>query len=175
MDTISRENNSMLPVGAMIVGAIGLLLGGFGLVQASKANKSIEALQPRVEKIDAIEGQVTSASASAEKAAKDVAALQRSTQTAFDSVGPLLGSLQASVTKLEEAAKKPVAAAPPGKKGASGPAVTGPGEYIVKPGDTGMKIANANKVSIGDLQTVNPGVNWSGLKVGQKLKLPAKK
>ena len=29
MDTISRENNSMLPVGAIIVGVIALLLGGY--------------------------------------------------------------------------------------------------------------------------------------------------
>ena len=37
-----------------------------------------------------------------------------------------------------------------------------------------MKIANANGVSLGDLQAVNPGVNWNGLKPGQKLKLPKK-
>jgi LysM repeat protein len=29
-------------------------------------------------------------------------------------------------------------------------------------------------VSIGDLQAVNPGVNWNSLQVGQKLKLPKK-
>ena len=45
---------------------------------------------------------------------------------------------------------------------------------VVKPGDSGMKIANANGVSLGDLQAVNPGVNWNGLKPGQKLKLPKK-
>ena len=30
-------------------------------------------------------------------------------------------------------------------------------------------------VSLADLQAVNPGVDWTKLKVGQKLKLPAKK
>ena len=29
MDTISRENNSMLPIGSLIVGVLGLLLGGY--------------------------------------------------------------------------------------------------------------------------------------------------
>ena len=53
-------------------------------------------------------------------------------------------------------------------------AAYGYGEYIVKGGDTGMKIATANGVSVADLQAVNPGVNWGGLKVGQKLKLPKK-
>jgi LysM repeat protein len=51
----------------------------------------------------------------------------------------------------------------------------GPDEYIVKGGDTGYKIATANGVSVADLQAVNPGVSWTALKVGQKIKLPAKK
>jgi len=53
--------------------------------------------------------------------------------------------------------------------------VAGPGEYIVKAGDTGAKIARANGCSVSDLTSVNPGVSWSHLKVGEKLKLPEKK
>jgi LysM repeat protein len=81
--------------------------------------------------------------------------------------------LQVSVNKLEEAAKKPAPAAAAAKKG-SEPAVAGPGEYVVKAGDSGMKIATANGVSIADLQAVNPGVNWNRITPGQKLKLPKK-
>ena len=51
----------------------------------------------------------------------------------------------------------------------------GPGEYIVKAGDTGVKIARANGCSLSDLESVNPGVTWTHLKVGEKLKLPEKK
>jgi hypothetical protein len=29
MDTISRENNSMLPMGGVIVGAVALIIGGY--------------------------------------------------------------------------------------------------------------------------------------------------
>jgi LysM repeat protein len=173
MDTISRDNSSsMLPVAGVIVGAIGLLLGGLALVQVSKVNKSVAEHQPKIEKVDGIEAQAAAAASAAEKAKSDVATLQRSTQSAFDSVGPLLSDLKASVTKLEEAAKKaPVAAA---KKGSGEPVVAGPGEYVVKAGDTGMKIATANGVSVSDLQSVNSGVNWNGLRPGQKLKLPKK-
>jgi LysM repeat protein len=173
MDTISRENSSMLPVGGIIVGAIGLLLGGLALVQVSKVNKTMAEHQLKVDKVDALEGQITSASSAAEKAKSDVASLQRSTQSAFDTVGPELARLSGAITKLEESAKKPVAVASAKKEGAA-PAVAGPGEYIVKSGDTGMKIANANGVSVADLQTVNPGISWGGLKPGQKLKLPKK-
>jgi LysM repeat protein len=164
----------MLPVGGIIVGVIGLLLGGFALVQASKANKLLaDQIQPKLEKIDAIELQANSAVAAAEKASKELATRMREVQAGFDQIGPIIGELRTSVTKLEESAKRPAPAA--GKKGGGEPAVAGPGEYIVKSGDTGMKIANANGVSVQDLQSVNPGVNWGGLKVGQKLKLPAKR
>jgi LysM repeat protein len=175
MDTISRENNNMLPIAGILVGLVGVVLGGIALAQASKANKGVADHQPKIEKVDAIEAQVGSASASAEKAAKDVRDLTRSTQEAFNAVGGKLGEFQTSITKLEDAMKKPVVAEKAGGKKGSGPAVAGPGEYIVKSGDGGTKIAKTLGVSIGDLQSVNPGVNWNKLAVGQKLKVPSKK
>lgn len=175
MDTISRENNNMLPIGAILVGLVGVVLGGIALAQASKANKGVADHQPKIEKIDAMESQVSSAAAAAEKAAKDVRDLTRSTQEAFNAVGGKLGEFQTSITKLEDAMKKPVVAAPEkGKKG-SGPVVAGPGEYVVKAGDGGTKIARTLGVSIQELQAVNPGVNWNKLAIGQKLKVPSKK
>lgn len=172
MDTISRENNNMLPIGAILVGLVGVVLGGIALAQASKANKGVADHQPKIEKIDTMEAQVGSASSTAEKAAKDVRELTRSTQEAFNAVGGKLGEFQSSITKLEDAMKKPVAAA--AKKG-GGEVVAGPGEYVVKAGDGGMKIARTLGVSIQALQAVNPGVNWNKLAVGQKLKVPQKK
>jgi LysM repeat protein len=170
MDTISRENNSMLPVGGIIVGAIGLLLGGLALVQISKVNKTVAEHQLKVDKIDGLEGQVAAASAAADKAKADTASLAKQTQTAFDTVGPELGRLAGAITKLEEAAKKPVVAA----KGSSGPVVAGPGEYVVKGGDTFSKIAAAQGVKAADIAAVNPGIDSGKLKVGQKIKLPKK-
>jgi LysM repeat protein len=172
MDTISRENNSMLPVGGIIVGVIALLLGGFAAVQASKANKAIAEHQPKIDKIDGIETQAASASAAAEKASRELAARMREVQDGFNTIGPEISRLSGAVTKLEEAQKKPVAAA--GKKGGEA-VVAGPGEYVVKAGDvSGAKIARDHGVSLADLQAVNPGVNWSSLKVGvTKLKMPS--
>jgi LysM repeat protein len=176
MDTISRENNSsMLPVGGIIVGVIGLLLGGFGLVQASKAVKAIEAAQPKIEKIDGLADQVTAADQKADRATKDLKALKDSTQSAFDTVGPALNQLQTSVARLEELTKKPVAVADKGGKKGGGPVVAGPDEYVIKSGDSGMKIAKAHNVSLADLNAVNPGIDWTKVKPGQKVKLPVKK
>lgn len=170
MDTISRENNSMLPVGGIIVGVIGLLLGGYATISLSKVNKTLAEHQLKVDKVDGIESTAGAANATAEKAKTDIAALQRSTQQAFDTVGPALAGLREDITKIQESMKKPAA----GKKGSGEPVVAGPGEYVIKAGDTFAKIARAHGCSPADIATVNPGVDSSKLKVGQKIKLPKK-
>ena len=173
MDTISRENNSMLPVGGIIVGVVALLLGGYAAMSLSKVNKALAAHEEKIAKIDGIESQVSAAAATTDKATKDLAALTRSTQDAFNQVGGELANQRAAITKMEEAAKKPVVAAGAGKKG-SAPAVAGPGDYVVKKGETGAKIARAQGVSLADLIAVNPGVNWNKVGEGTKIKLPKK-
>lgn len=171
MDTISRENNSMLPVGAVIVGVIALLLGGYSAIKLSSVNRTLAAHEEKMARFDALESQVSTVAAAGDKATRDLGALTRSTQDAFNQVGAELGNLRGAITKLEEAAKAaPVRA---GKSGGA-PAVAGPGEYIVKSGDTGAKIARAQGVALPDLISVNPDVNWNRLAVGQKIKLPKK-
>lgn len=170
MDTISRENNSMLPVAGVIVGVLALIVGGYAAIKASSLQKQVAAQEEKVAKIDGIESQLGSVSAAADKSAKDISSLSRTTQEAFNTVAATLTNHQASITKLEEAAKKPVAA-----KGKSGePVVAGPGEYVIRGGDTGAKIARAQGVSLADLMAVNPEVNWNKMHVGQKIKLPKK-
>ena len=175
MDTISRENNSMLPVAGVIVGALGLLIGGYAAVSLSKVNKTLADHQTKIEKIDAVESTANNAVTKVDGLSRELAQRVKETQAGFDQIGPILVNLQASVTKLEEAAKKPVVADKGGKKGDHGPVVAGPGEYVVKKGEGGAAIARANGVSLADLQAVNPGVNWNKLSIGQKIKLPAKK
>jgi LysM repeat protein len=50
--------------------------------------------------------------------------------------------------------------------------VAAAGEYIVKSGDTGARIAREAGVSLGDLLAANPGVDWNRLRVGQVIKMP---
>jgi len=172
MDTISRENNSMLPVGGIIVGVIALLLGGYAAISLSKVNKTLAEHQAKVDKVDNIEAQAGSAAATADQAKKDIGTLSRSTQDAFNTIGPTLAGLREDITKIQESMKKPAPVA--GKKGSGEPVVAGPGEYVIKPGDSFAKIARANGCSIADIQAVNPNVNAAHLSVGQKIKLPKK-
>lgn len=173
MDTISRENNSMLPIGAVIVGVLGLIVAGIAVVSVQGVKKSLAEQQ---EKIASVESASNAAAASAtqasDKVAKNLAALNSETQRVVNEIGQSLANHAERLTKIEEAAKKPVPAAG-GKKGGE-PVTAGPGEYIVKAGDaSGAKIARDHGVSLADLQAVNPSINWNKLKIGDKLKLPS--
>jgi LysM repeat protein len=170
MDTISRENNSVLPIAGVILGVVALLIAGYSALGVSKLRTRLDTDQVEIDKVEDIASQASSASAAAAQASKDVASAVHQTQDAFTAVGTTIGNLQASIAKLEESQKRPAAHGTHG-----GPVVAGPDEYIIKSGDTGHKIARANGVSLSDLLAVNPDVDWKHLKVGQKIKLPAKK
>jgi LysM repeat protein len=168
MDTISsRENSNILPVAGVIIGAFALLFSIIAFFKVNSANTKIAAHE---ERFTTLESQVSTASASADKANAGVAKLQTSTQDAVTALSNMIGETNGRIAKIEEAQKaRPVA----GPKGAS-TAVAGPGEYIVKKGDTGASIARANGVSLTDLRAVNGDTNWNKLAVGQKVKLPKK-
>jgi LysM repeat protein len=168
MDTISRENNSSyLPVAGVLVGVLALIIAGVALVKVSSLGKRVPENLP--DQLASLESSSSTAATAADKASKDIVQLTRSTQAAFDSIGPEIGNLKASITKLEEAAKARAAAPKAvGKGGEARP--VGPGEYVVKPGDTGTKIAKAVGVSINDLEAANPGIDWRRLRIGQTIK-----
>lgn len=169
MDTISRENNSLLPVAGVIVGVLGFLVGGYAAIKASSLQKTVAAQEEKISRVDSLESQVSSATAASDKVARDINSLNRSTQEAFNTVAASLGNIQASITKLEDSQKRPAAAAK-----SSGPVVAGPDEYVIKGGDTGAKIARAQGIALADLMAVNPNLDWNHLRVGQKIKLPKK-
>ena len=172
MDTISRENNSMLPVAGVVVGVLALVIGGYGAIKASSLQKTVNDQGVQVAKIDGLESQLGSVSATADKSKNDISSLSRTTQEAFNTVAADLGNIHASITKMEEAAKSHASAG--GK--APRDVVAGPGEYVVKPGDTFGKIGKANGgFTAKEVAAVNPDVNPSKLHPGQKIKLPVKK
>jgi LysM repeat protein len=153
MDTISRENNSYLPVAAVIIGVLALVLSGVALAKISSAKKEISAqVEPLSLRIDEAEGLVRNATTAAERASVSINKLAGDTQSAFTQVAQELGNIRGEITKVQEsrvASKVTVA----GKS--AEPAGAGPGEYVVKGGDTGYKIATANGVSVADLHVIS--------------------
>ncbi len=178
MDTISRENNSILPLAGVIAGAAALLLAIVALFKLSSAGKEITNLKEDLNsRIMSVESQVSGGASAAEDARRGVA-LMRNENTklkeeinkAFGDVANELGAIRGELAKAQTA--RPAASGSNG--GTRAAPVAGPDEYLVKSGDTGVKIARENGVSLSDLQAVNPGVNWNRLKVNDKIKLPKK-
>ncbi len=172
MDNISRESNSSyLPVAGVIAGVIALLLSVGAFIKAASTKTDLTAQISTVsDKVDAADATSRAAQAAADKNNSNINALAGQMQTAFTNVGTELGTIHADIKGLQESKTKPAA----GAKGSTGPVVAGKDEYIVKSGDTGTKIATATGASIKALEAVNPSVDWTKLKIGQKLKLPAK-
>jgi LysM repeat protein len=160
-------------VGGVIIGVVALIVGGVAAFKLSAVNRELAAQAEKVAKIDDIASQVASAAAASDKAAHDIQSLQGSTQAAVNQLGTELATIDEKIKHIEETHAAHTTAK--GGKGGGEPAVAGPGEYIVKAGDSGAKIARANGVSLADLTSVNPGISWSHLKIGEKLKLPEKK
>ena len=179
MDTISRENNSYLPVAGVIVGVLALVLSGVALAKISSAKKEIATqVAPLEQKIEEAEGQARNAAAAADKASGSINKLATDTQAAFTQVAQEIGNIRGEITKVQESKAAPKAAKgdKADKAGAAKePAAAGADEYVIKGGDTFAKIARAHGVTAADITAANPGVNSGKLHVGQKIKLPAKK
>ena len=176
MDTISRENNSYLPVAGVIVGVLALVLSGVALAKISSAKKEI-ALQvaPLEQKIDEAEGQARNAAAAADKASGSINKLATDTQAAFTQVAQELGNIRGEITKVQESKAAPKAAAKSEKAASTKDTAASADEYVIKSGDTFAKIARTNGISSESITAANPGVNPSKLHVGQKIKLPVKR
>ena len=43
--------------------------------------------------------------------------------------------------------------------------------YVIKPGDTGARIALNHAMTLSDLVALNPEVNWAALRVGQMIRI----
>jgi LysM repeat protein len=173
MDTISRDSNtSDAPIAAVIVGLLALVLSIVGLVKISSINKKlgtvdVSDLSARVE---TVQNDARGAVSTADSARSSVTTLATQTQRAFDTVTAELGNLRTSVNKIEMGAPK--ASSGSGSSGTAAAATAEPGTYVVKSGDTGVKIARDNNVSLTALMAANPDVNWNRLNVGQKINIP---
>jgi LysM repeat protein len=168
MDPISRDNNSMLPLGGIIVGAVALLLAGYSAIGLSKVKGTLATHEDKISKIDDLSTQVGAAATKTEVNAA-LKQMADNVTVAFKQTSDEIGTLKAELAKAQEAKKAPSTA----KGGAKENVTAGPGEYVVKSGDTGSKIARAVGCTLGELEAVNPGVDWKALKVNQKLKLPS--
>lgn len=175
MDTLSRDSNSsgsILPLVGVIAGGFALILSIVALVKLSSTQKTLD------ERVTAAEGKAsaaeTAAANAAAKADTDIKGLRSGIQTALDQVGNEIGTINAKITKIEEAQKARAAA--PAAKGGAAAAPTGvlnaDGTYTVASGDTISKIARKFAVKADSIEAENPGLDPTKLRVGQKIRIP---
>jgi LysM repeat protein len=157
----------------VIAGVLALILAIAALVKVSSLNKVVVGQVDEVAtKISSIQTDVHGATAKEEN---DVKNLRDGVQGALGQVGDQIGVIKGQIARLEEAAKKPAAAAGKGKgAGVVTGTVDADGNYIVAPGDTVNKIAKKFATNAQAIEAENPGLEPSRLRVGQKVKIPKK-
>ena len=180
MDTISSDNNdsfSYLPILALIVGLIAGVLGGVALAKVSNINQSLSEQSAVADRVDALETELRKTSTSAEQATARINKVASETNAAFKQFSDAFGELRTSVEEMHASPTAVQTASTSSSEGSSaGGASSAPaavaGQYTVKGGDTGSKIAREAGISLNALLNANPGVNWNRLSVGQVLNIP---
>jgi LysM repeat protein len=176
MDTISSESNetSYLPIAALIIAILAGIFALVGFLKVRTVEKTVASQTALNARVQELEGQVRTAVTTAESATTRIAKVATDTNNAFGQVGEAIGVIRADIAKVQEASATRTAATP-ASSGSSNPAPTAAaGEYIIKSGDTGSKIARAAGVTLAQLLAANPGVNWNRLSVGQVVKIPGR-
>lgn len=175
------------------LGLLGLIVGGLALiivfVDRGKISRFTEKVDADIEDMRATVNK-TAAGQDAGGNAKEVAELRRELEAlraqvsaSFESVNANQEALAQTVESLSRrrgGAPAPAAAdgnaarttRPAGDSGAPASAATG--EYKVEPGDNFWKIARKFDCKVADIEALNPDVDPARLRVGQKIKVPAK-
>jgi len=180
MDDSLPSGENKLPLfvslGAIAVAVIALL---FAFKARSEAKTAGEALKELKDNVAVVQSSVDAKLAGVAKVAdvdtvrNEVTQLKTETANSITQIGDAFKQQNAVIKGLVGTRTHGTAAPAPG--GTSAAPVAAAGEYIVKAGDTGFKIARANGVTTKALEAANPGVSFTKLKVGQKIKLPEKK
>ncbi len=160
-DSISPSSSeSKLP---LIVGILGFALGAAGLVLGLKAKGAAQLAGEEATAAKTSVAELGAALASKANSA-DVQAIAGDLAATKAAIEKNEADLAAQIVALQKVAAKPAAA--------NGKAATpaGPGEHAVAKGETLSGIAKKSGLSLKALQDLNPGVDATRLRIGQKLK-----
>ena len=160
-DNISPSSSeSKLP---LIVGILGFALGAAGLVLGLKAKGAAQLAGEEATAAKTSVAELGAALASKANSA-DVQAIAGDLAATKAAIEKNEADLAAQIVALQKVATKPAAA---NGKAATPP---GPGEHAVAKGETLSGIAKKSGISLKALQDLNPGVDATKLRIGQKLK-----
>ena len=162
-DSISPSSSeSKLP---LIVGILGFALGAAGLVLGLKAKGAAQAAGDEAAAAKTSVAELGAALAAKANSA-DVQAVRADLDKGLADIALNEKTLADQITALQKVANAPKASAGAGKS-ATPP---GPGEHAVAKGETLSSIAKKSGISLKAIQDLNPGVDATKLRIGQKLK-----
>ena len=163
-DSISSSSSeSKLP---LIVGILGFALGAAGLVLGIKAKGAAQLASDEAASAKTSVAELGAAIAG--KANKDeVVAIAADLAATKQQTSENEKALAEQITALQKVASKPAASKGGDAKGST---AAGPGEHAVAKGETLSGIAKKAGISLKALQDLNPGVDATKLRIGQKLK-----
>lgn len=179
------------PIG---IGILGIIIGGLGLIIAfmgrgkverftAKIDADLEEIRATVNKAAAEQGIGGESAQELDALRQELKLLQEQVARKFEAVDRKDESIEAALVTLDNRVN--------GRRNNAGttssgnnnrpadpaPANTGSnasGEYTVQTGDNFWKIANKLGCKPADIQDLNPDIDPSRLRVGQKIKVPAK-
>jgi LysM repeat protein len=162
-DSISPSSSeSKLP---LIVGILGFALGAAGLVLGLKAKGAAQAAGDEAAAAKTSVAELGAALAAKANSA-DVQAIRADLDKGLSDLALNDKSITDAVTALQKVASAPKASAGAGKSATP----AGPGEHAVAKGETLSSIAKKSGISLKAIQDLNPGVDATKLRIGQKLK-----
>lgn len=162
-DSISPSSSeSKLP---LIVGILGFALGAAGLVLGLKAKGAAQAAGDEAAAAKTSVAELGAALAAKANSA-DVQAVRADLDKGLADIALNEKTLADQITALQKVANAPKASAGAGKSATP----AGPGEHAVAKGETLSSIAKKSGISLKAIQDLNPGVDATKLRIGQKLK-----
>lgn len=172
-----------IPIG---IGILGIIIGGLALIIAFVVRGKVDRFTTKVDSdIEEIHATVNKAAAEqgfGGESAKDVEALRQEIGLLREELARKFEALDQKDKSLEDTlvainnrvnGSRPVPR-PTSNASSSSAASNAGGEYTIQPGDNFYKIANKLGCKVVDIQELNPDIEPARLRVGQKIKVPAK-
>ncbi len=171
----------------MLLGLAGIILGGISLILAMSARSGVSQLADRQnaneQKVYAdVQQALADARASGgdshayETLATDFETFKNTVSTNFENVNVQYAKLAETVASVNGGRR--VAPPQPGTSvsapaESSGANAVATGEYTIRSGDNPWKIAQSLGCTVKEIEDLNPGLDPTRLRVGQKIKVPA--
>lgn len=172
-----------IPIG---IGILGIIIGGLALIIAfvvrgkvdrftTQVDSDVEEIRATVSKAAAEQGIGGESAKDVEMLRQELGLLREELARKFEALDQKDKSLENTLVAINNRVNGSRAPVRPASANSGAPTSSNAsGEYTIQAGDSFYKIANKIGCKVAELQELNPDVEPARLRVGQKIKVPAK-